>query len=96
MLDEIRIPINLRILCDNKAAISIAKIPVHHDMTKHVKIDHGIISVEHVSSFRQTRENIKSNLCMIEIYHPYWGKCWKSAHINQSHSILICTAHNKT
>nr|KYP76657.1 Copia protein [Cajanus cajan] len=93
MLDEIRIPINytMRILCDNKVAISIAKNLVHHDRTKHVeidrhfikeKIDHDIISVDHVPSCRQTAdiltkalprntyENIRSNLGMIDIYHP--------------------------
>lgn len=93
MLDEIKIPTNytMRILCDNKAAISIAKNPVHHDRTKHVeidkhfikeKIDHEIISVNHISSNRQTAdiltkalsrhtyETIRSNLGMIDIYHP--------------------------
>jgi len=41
MLDEIIIPINytIRILCDNKVVISIAKNPVHHDKTGHVEID---------------------------------------------------------
>nr|KYP62035.1 Copia protein [Cajanus cajan] len=93
MLDEIRIPINytMRILCDNKDTISIAKNPVHHDRTKHMeidrhfikeKIDHGIISFDHVPSCRQTAhiltkalprntyENIRSKLGMIDIYHP--------------------------
>jgi len=53
------LPTTLRIFCDNKAAISIAKNPVHHDRTKHVeidrhfiqeKIDHKIIRVNHVPS----------------------------------------------
>jgi len=41
VMDEITIPINytMRILCDNKATISIAKNPVHHDMIKHAEID---------------------------------------------------------
>lgn len=93
MLNEIRIPTyyTMRIFCDNKAAISIAKNPVHHDRTKHVeidkhfikeKIDHKMISVNHVPSCQQTAdiltkalprnvyENIRSNLGMIDIYHP--------------------------
>lgn len=30
--------------CDNQAAISIAKNPVHHDHTKHVEVDRHFIS----------------------------------------------------
>ena len=33
----------MNLLCDNHAAISIAKNPVHHDRTKHVEIDRHFI-----------------------------------------------------
>lgn len=92
MLEELIIPTNytMRIICDNKATISMAKNPVQHDRTKHVeidrhfikeKIDHGIISVNHVPSCHQTADiltktlprhtydNLRSNMGMIDIYH---------------------------
>ncbi|XP_075521117.1 secreted RxLR effector protein 161-like [Primulina tabacum] len=34
----------VEMLCDNQAAISISKNPVHHDRTKHVEVDHHFIS----------------------------------------------------
>lgn len=67
MLEEIRIPTNstMKILCDNRASISMAKNLVHRDRTKHVeidrhfikeKIDQDIIAVTHVSSCNQTAD----------------------------------------
>ena len=45
LLEELRIPSKHPIVlyCDNQAAISIAKNPVHHDRTKHVEIDRHFI-----------------------------------------------------
>ena len=45
MLKELKISTSytMKILCHNKAAISIAKNPVHHDRTKHVEIDRHFI-----------------------------------------------------
>ncbi|RVW52356.1 Retrovirus-related Pol polyprotein from transposon RE2 [Vitis vinifera] len=45
LLEELRIPLKhpMVLYCDNQAAISIAKNPVHHDRTKHVEIDRHFI-----------------------------------------------------
>ncbi|RVW59858.1 Retrovirus-related Pol polyprotein from transposon RE1 [Vitis vinifera] len=45
LLEELRVPLKhpMVLYCDNQAAISIAKNPVHHDRTKHVKIDRHFI-----------------------------------------------------
>ena len=39
---ELKSPIKM--FCDNQAAISIAKNPIHHDMRKHIEIDRHFIS----------------------------------------------------
>ena len=45
LLRELTVPMNnsMIFLCDNKAAIDIAKNPIHHDRTKHVEIDRHFI-----------------------------------------------------
>ncbi|KAI9162582.1 hypothetical protein LWI28_028704 [Acer negundo] len=45
LLTELKVPMEgaMRMFCDNQAAISIAKNPVHHDRTKHVEIDRHFI-----------------------------------------------------
>ena len=46
LLKELKLePTNpIKLLCDNQAAISIAKNLVHHDRTKHIEIDRHFIS----------------------------------------------------
>lgn len=41
LLFELRIPIeeSISLLCNNQAALSIARNPIHRDKTKHVEID---------------------------------------------------------
>ena len=48
MSRELKVCLDSPILlqCDNKAAISIMKNPVHHDQTKHVEIDRHFIKEE--------------------------------------------------
>ncbi|KAJ9561371.1 hypothetical protein OSB04_006531 [Centaurea solstitialis] len=45
LLEELRVPFEapIKLYCDNKAAISIAQNPVHHDRTKHVEVDRHFI-----------------------------------------------------
>ena len=45
MLTELKFPMedSMELMCDNQAAISIAKNPVHHDRTKNVEIDQHFI-----------------------------------------------------
>lgn len=44
-LSELKIPFegSMKLMCDNQAAINIAKNIVHHDRTKHVEIDRHFI-----------------------------------------------------
>ncbi|WMV18586.1 hypothetical protein MTR67_011971 [Solanum verrucosum] len=44
-LEELRRPVSfpMKLYCDNKAAISIARNPVQHDRTKHVEVDRHFI-----------------------------------------------------
>ena len=73
MLKELKIPLDypMKVLCDNKAAISIAKNPVHHDRTKHVEIDRHFIkekieiliaSLVYTSSSQQTTDILTKGL----------------------------------
>ena len=93
MLDELKItsPGSMVLRCDNKATIEIAKNPVHHYRTKHVKIDRYFIKEKieermlklvYIPTNHQTTEivtkalprnsfeNLKSKLGMIDIHSP--------------------------
>ena len=51
----------MKLFCDNKAAISIAKNLVHHDRTKYVEIDRHFIK-EKLDSETTTLEFIPSSM----------------------------------
>ena len=52
----------MKFLCDNKAAISIAKNPIHHNMTKHIEIGHHFI-----------KEKIDSRVAIFGIVNCHFG-----------------------
>ena len=61
----------MKLYCDNKAAISIAHNPVHHDRTKHVevdrhfikeKIDLGVICMTYVPTKQQVADILTKGL----------------------------------
>ncbi|KAK2975605.1 hypothetical protein RJ640_023537 [Escallonia rubra] len=67
LLEELQFPpsASMKLMCDNKAAISIAKNPVHHDRTKHIeiyrhfikeKIEQGVIEVDYTPTRQQTAD----------------------------------------
>ena len=73
LLEELRITSEepVQLFCDNKATISIAHNPVHHDRTKHVevdrhfikeKIDGGIISIEYIPTSQQLADILTKGL----------------------------------
>ena len=73
---EIQKPMLLQ--CDNKAAISIAHNPVHHDRTKHVEVDRhfikekieaGLITVNYIPTAHQTADILTKAL-----YKPVFEK----------------------
>ncbi|RVW20625.1 Retrovirus-related Pol polyprotein from transposon TNT 1-94 [Vitis vinifera] len=75
LLEELRVPLKhpMVLYCDNQAAISIAKNPVHHDRTKHVEIDRHFIKekIEILTKAlaRVNFEDLTEKLGMINIYN---------------------------
>ncbi|RVW87496.1 hypothetical protein CK203_036334 [Vitis vinifera] len=64
LLEELRVPLMhpMVLYCDNQAAISIAKNPVHHDRTKHVEIDRHFIKEKIEEEFSKSatlRQTVK-------------------------------------
>ena len=55
----------MQLYCDNKATISIAHNPVHHDRTKHVEVDRhfiteklekGVISIKYIPTDQEVAD----------------------------------------
>ena len=77
LLKELRIPIeeSMMVFCDNQAAISIAKNPVHHDRTKHVELDRhfikekvegGLLNLVHTPTHLQVADILTKALARIK------------------------------
>jgi len=73
LLEELKIECEfpMQLFCDNKATISIAYNPVHHDRTKHVEVDRhfiteklesGMISIEYVPTKQQVADILTKGL----------------------------------
>lgn len=73
LLSELRISSNdpIKLYCDNKAVVSIAHNPVHHDRTKHMevdrhfikeKIDNGSICMTYIPTKEQTADVLTKSL----------------------------------
>ena len=67
LLRELKMQLNMsmRLLCDKKATISIAKNPIHHDRTKHIELDRhfikekvevGIVNLTYIPTVSQTAD----------------------------------------
>ncbi|RVW64572.1 Retrovirus-related Pol polyprotein from transposon TNT 1-94 [Vitis vinifera] len=76
LLEELRVPLKhpMVLYCDNQAAISIAKNPVHHDRTKHVEIDRhfikekieeGVLKVSYTPTNCQTADILTKALARV-------------------------------
>ncbi|KAL5849088.1 hypothetical protein ACOSQ4_007101 [Xanthoceras sorbifolium] len=89
LLMELKVPIDgpMKLLCDNQAAILIAKNPVHHDKTKHVeidrhfikeKLDEGIVKLVYTPTKLQTANVLTKALPRID----FENICYKLGIIN--------------
>ena len=57
----------MHIFCDNQAAISIAKNPIHHDRTKHMELDCHFIK-EKVKEGILELTHTPTNLQVVDIF----------------------------
>lgn len=73
LLEELKVVYEkpMKLLCDNKAAISICHNPVHHDRTKHVEVDRhfikekiedGVICMTYVTTAEQVADVLTKGL----------------------------------
>ncbi|KAK2991196.1 hypothetical protein RJ640_027168 [Escallonia rubra] len=81
LVEELQFPpsASMKLMCDNKTAISIAKNPVHHDRTKHIEIDRhfikekieqGVIEVDYTPTRQQAADVLTKAIprCPFDIY----------------------------
>jgi len=73
LLEELKVQSEFpaQLYCDNKATISIAHNPVHHDRTKHVEVDRhfikekletGVINIVYVPTGQQAADILTKGL----------------------------------
>ncbi|RVW63053.1 Retrovirus-related Pol polyprotein from transposon TNT 1-94 [Vitis vinifera] len=93
LLEELRVPLMhpMVLYCDNQAAISIAKNPVHHDRTKHVEIDQhfikekieeGVFKVSYTPTNCQTADILTKALARVN-FEDLTEKTWNDQHLQR-------------
>ncbi|KAK2977630.1 hypothetical protein RJ640_020537 [Escallonia rubra] len=69
LLEELLFPpsASMKLMCDNKAVISIAKNPVHHDRTKHIEIDRHFIKEKIEQGVIEARAKLRHNSAAVQV-----------------------------